>query len=198
MKKISDVHGAIEACQLCPKMCGTPVHGLNIKSKIMLLGQAPGEYEAPRAKPWAHTAGKTLFRWIHEAVGWDEEEARARIYIGAMARCFPGKNKAGTGDRLPDREELDNCRRYIEAEIRILKPRDLVAVGKLAIEEILGRKVKLDDVVGEAFKVEFSGHSVVVLPLPHPSGRSTWIHSETGKKKLKRAIALLRVSMVES
>lgn len=198
MKTIAEVHREIEKCKLCPKMCGTPVHGLEVHSKFFLIGQAPGEYEAPRAKPWAHTAGKTLFRWIHEATEWNEEEARARIYIGAMARCFPGKNKAGTGDRLPEREELDNCRRYIRAEMDILKPRVLIAVGKLAIEEILGRKAKLDDVVGEAFKVDFCGHSVVVLPLPHPSGRSTWIHSEAGKKKLKRAIALLRGHLLKN
>lgn len=193
MKKIKEVHAAIEACRLCPKMCGTPVHGLNIKTKIMLLGQAPGEYEGPRGKPWAHTAGKTLFKWVHEAVGWSEEELRSKVYIGAMARCFPGKNKAGTGDRVPDREELDNCRRYIHAEIQILKPDVLIAVGKLAIEEVLGTKVKLDDVVGKTLEVEFCERKLTVIPLPHPSGRSTWIHTEIGKKKLKAAIKALSV-----
>lgn len=192
MKKISDVHKAIQSCTLCPKMCGTPVHGLDIKTNIMLIGQAPGEYEAPRGKPWAHTAGKTLFKWINEATGWEEDEIRNKIYIGAMARCFPGKNKAKTGDRVPDRVELNNCRRYINAEIQILKPKILVAVGKLAIEEILGRKVKLDDVVGETFEMELNGHKLLVIPLPHSSGRSTWIHSENGKRGLKRAIGQLK------
>lgn len=192
MKKISDIHKAIKACSLCPKMCGEPVHGLDVKSKIMLLGQAPGEYEGPRGKPWAHTAGKTLFKWMNEALGWSEEDFRQKIYVGAMARCFPGKNKAKTGDRVPDRVELDNCRRYIKAEMDILKPKVLIAVGKLAIEEVLGHKVKLDDVVGEEIQINFCGHEIKVIPLPHPSGRSTWIHSESGKKGLKKAIKLMR------
>lgn len=191
MKTIADIHKEIKACKSCPKMCGEPVHGREIKTNIMLIGQAPGEYEGPRGKPWAHTAGKTLFNWFHAAAGWSEEDVRDRIYIGATVRCFPGKNKAQTGDRIPDKEELTSCRRFIKAEMDILRPTLMIAVGKLAIEEILGKKVKLDDVVGEKLHVQFCGHNVTVIPMPHPSGRSTWIHTQNGKKSLARALKLL-------
>ena len=45
------------------------------------------------------TAGKTLFKWLHGALGWTEDEARDRIYFAAVCRCFPGKKPAG-GDQL--------------------------------------------------------------------------------------------------
>ena len=83
------------ACRACPKMIGPVVSGQPVLSPVMLIGQAPGAHEGPAGKPFAWTAGKTMFRWFGE-LGVDEAAFRERVYMAAVCRCFPGK-----GDRLP-------------------------------------------------------------------------------------------------
>lgn len=193
LAKLKAIHQSIDRCRACPKMCGTPVHGPAIISSIMLMGQAPGPHESSFGKPFAYTSGKTLFKWIAQA-HINEEAFRANIYIAAVARCFPGKN--GKGDREPDLEEIKNCRVHLEKEVNILQPKLILAVGRLAISEVLGPKVfsknkKLSDVVGMIIKTSFHGHEVEVICFPHPSGVSRWPHSEEGKVKLAQALDLL-------
>jgi uracil-DNA glycosylase len=79
-----------------------------IATKIVLVGQAPGPREGALGRPFAWTAGKTLFRWFQTATGIDEDTFRRGIYITAVARCFPGKASGG-GDRRPDATEIASC-----------------------------------------------------------------------------------------
>ena len=99
LSKLRALHAQLEACRRCPKMIRPVVHGAAVDSKVFLLGQAPGIREGPAGRPFAWTAGKTLFGWFHEAVGVDEVVIRERVYFAAVARCFPGKAKTGGGDR---------------------------------------------------------------------------------------------------
>lgn len=177
-------------------MCGTPVHGLANMTDIMLIGQAPGPHEAERGKPFAHTAGKTLFGWLQDVSGLTEEELRGRIYFAAVARCFPGKNPTGGGDREPNLEEIKNCRKFLAAEVAVLRPKTILAVGKLAISEVLGPSIfkktsPLTEVIGKRFFVQYHGHPVHVIPLPHPSGISSWHKKDPGKKLLQDALKLI-------
>src|ERR1700675_1606619 len=80
----------LKTCTLCPDMVGPVVTHGPVVSKVYLLGQAPGPREGSFGKPFAWTAGKTLFRWFEEALGVGEEEFRAKVYVAAVARCFPG------------------------------------------------------------------------------------------------------------
>lgn len=197
MKTLSSIHQQLRDCRLCPNMCGTPVHGLDNLTDILLIGQAPGPHEADKGKPFAYTAGKTLFQWLHSVSDLEEDRLRARIYFAAVARCFPGKHKNGGGDREPDAVEIKNCRVYLEAEVSVLKPRVIIAVGKLAISEVLGpgifkKSSKLDSVIGKSFFVHYHGHPVHVIPLPHPSGISTWHKIGKGKELTLQALLLLR------
>src|SRR5205085_8766068 len=126
---------------------GPVTHGPPIRSKVMLIGQAPGPHEHEVMKPFGWTAGKTLFRWFEGALGWSEADFRARIYIAAVARCFPGKAKGGGGDRKPDQTEMANCRPWLEREVKILKPTLIIPVGTLAIAQVLGHEGPLKDVI---------------------------------------------------
>src|SRR4249920_3354524 len=90
---------ALLACRRCPEMRAPVVSGGPVVSPIMLVGQAPGDKEPKLGRPFAWTAGKTLFRWFQEAAGMTEAEFRASIYMAAVCRCFPGKTKSG-GDRV--------------------------------------------------------------------------------------------------
>jgi uracil-DNA glycosylase len=195
VKELSAVQARIRRCRTCPNVVGPPVHGLAIHSPVFLLGQAPGPHEGDRGKPFAHTAGKTLFRWFNEVSGIDEETFRQRVYMAAVARCYPGKGK-GAGDRVPDKVEIANCSRHLKDELTVLKPKLILAVGKLAISQVLGSEkynssTKLTDVVGKTFDVEFHGQTAEVICLPHPSGLSSWHKTEPGISLLKNALKLV-------
>ena len=196
MKSLLSIHKKLESCEACPNMCGTPVHGLANMADVMLIGQAPGPHEADLGKPFAYTAGKTLFSWLHQATGLSEEVLREKIYFAAVARCFPGKNPKGGGDREPSLQEIINCRTFLKAEVQVLKPKLIFAVGKLAISEVLGpgifkKNSQLAEVIGKKFFVNYFDQPVYVIPLPHPSGISTWHKKEPGKTLLNEALKLI-------
>ena len=89
---------ALRACECCPRMHKPVVVGRTVTSKVLLVGQAPGDKEPKLGRPFAWTAGKTLFKWFNASLGWPEDEVRDRIYFAAVCRCFPGKRPEG-GDR---------------------------------------------------------------------------------------------------
>ena len=170
-------------------MIGPVVSGAPVVSPVMLIGQAPGTKEGPAGKPFAWTAGKTLFQWFNQ-VDITEDQFRERVYMAAVCRCFPGKGKAG-GDRVPNEEEVAACSRHMKSEIRILQPRLVIPVGKLAIEQLFPETEKLIEVIGIQRKATMAGHTFDVIALPHPSGASTWHRTEPGKTLLVRALSLI-------
>ena len=88
--------------------------------------------------------------------------------------------------------ERARCGDWLESELRIIRPRLIVPVGKLAIERFVGIQ-PLSDVVGREHTVNHEGGTSVVIPLPHPSGASSWIHQDGHMKLLNRSLALLAV-----
>jgi uracil-DNA glycosylase len=175
---------ALGACRLCPDMTGPVVMGRPVVSPVMLIGQAPGSVEGPAGKPFAWTAGKTLFKWF-AGIGLSEEAFRHRVYMAAVCRCYPGKSPKG-GDRVPSPQEVVNCGRWMDAELKILRPRLVLPVGKLAIHRFLDF-TRLKDVVGEVHRVPYLP-GVDVIPLPHPSGASTWHRTPPGRELLAQAL----------
>ena len=176
-------------CRRCPRMKSTPVSGGAIVSDIMVIGQAPGPREPVLQRPFAHTAGKTLFRWFEEFCGMNEAAVRSKIYFAAVCRCFPGKNSSGT-DRVPASDEIRNCSSWMDNEILILRPRLIIPVGRLAIMQFIDCE-KLEKVISCKFQVERAGHHFDVIPLPHPSGASPWHKIPPGKELLQRALRLI-------
>lgn len=176
---------ALNKCTLCPLMVGPVVGPGPVHSSIYLIGQAPGPHEGKFGKPFAWTAGKTLFRWFSR-IGLDEEQFRSKVYMAAVCRCFPGKSKTG-GDRVPTPEEISTCSNWMKAELEILKPKLVIPVGRLAIEQVLG-KAPLVDLIGTKFSGNLHGHQCDVIPLPHPSGASTWFKKEPGISLLAKAL----------
>lgn len=169
-------------------MTGPPVVGEPVASPLLLVGQAPGDKEPRLARPFAWTAGKTLFRWF-AGIGLEEAAFRQRVYMAAVCRCFPGKRPKG-GDRPPDDSEVAACHPWLLREFELLQPQLVVPVGKLAIARFLELE-RLTDVIGRQFSIEWQGHAVDVLPLPHPSGASTWHRMSPGRELLEQALQLL-------
>jgi uracil-DNA glycosylase len=159
----------------------------------MLVGQAPGKVEAEGGVPFSGRAGRTLFGWLQSA-GLDEETARERIYISAVTRCFPGPHPSGRGDRVPTKQEQAQCADWLDAELRIIRPKLLIPVGRLAIERFLPR-LPLDQLIGTKHRVVHAGGRSTAIPLPHPSGASSWFYQNDNRKLLERALELIAVEL---
>ncbi len=169
---------------LKPVVCGRPV-----PSRILLVGQAPGDKEPVLGRPFAWTAGKTLFKWFEGALGWTEENTRNRIYFAAVCRSFPGKRPEG-GDRVPAPDEIARCSDWLAREFDLLEPELVLPVGKLAIAQFIGER-PLIETIGRQFPLVFRGHATDCIPLPHPSGASPWHRIEPGKTLLHAALAMI-------
>jgi uracil-DNA glycosylase family 4 len=152
---------------------------------FFLVGQAPGPVERESRKPFSGRAGKELDRWMLRAGFETPDEFRRLTYIASLMRCFPGRTPAGKGDLKPPPAAVANCAHWLDAELRILKPKVLILVGQLAIARFLGPG-PLDDRVGHAY-----GDGPVMVPLPHPSGQSRWLNDQANRERLAAALALL-------
>lgn len=179
----------LRRCRRCPDMHGPPVTGEPAVSPVMLIGQAPGNREIELHRPFAWTAGKTLFGWFAR-IGMEEEAFRQRVYMAAVCRCFPGKLDKG-GDRVPAREEIANCRSWWQQEVALLQPQLLIPVGKLAIAQFIPVN-KLNEVIGRCHRIEIEGKPRDIIPLPHPSGASTWHRTEPGISLLNKALQAIK------
>jgi uracil-DNA glycosylase len=178
---------ALADCRRCGHVAGVrPIVSLARRTRVMLVGQAPGKVESGGGRAFAGRAGQTLFRWF-ERIGLDEQTVREQIYIGAITRCYPGPSASGRGDRVPSPAERDNCSGWLNDELRLLKPKVLIPVGRLAIERFLP-KLPLDELIGREHPISVEGRDLTAIPLPHPSGASSWIHQSNHGFLLSRAL----------
>lgn len=182
---------ALSACRACGLGDEVlPIVNTTRDPRLVLVGQAPGKTEMGGGHAFAGRAGRTLFKWLERA-GLDERTAREAIWFAAVTRCYPGPSPSGRGDRVPGPEERSRCGRWLEDELRIIRPALLVPVGRLAIDRFFG-PAPLDTLIGRAHHVEHAGGESVAIPLPHPSGASSWIHAPRHEALLDAALALLR------
>ena len=152
---------------------------------FLLVGQAPGPAERETRRPFSGRAGKELDRWMLRAGFASPEEFRRLTYIAALMRCFPGRNRQNTGDLPPPPRGIANCAHWLDAELRLLRPKALILVGQLAISRFLGPG-PLEERVGRRY-----GERPVMVPLPHPSGQSRWLNAPENRERLATALALV-------
>ena len=181
------LHTRIRACTKCVGAgylpSAFPIVAGNASDRVMIIGQAPGAVELTTGLPFSGRAGAELRRWLAVA-GIDAEHLPYRT---AITKCFPGKAASGAGDRRPSPPEVLLCAPWLEAELALVRPRVVLLVGTLAIERFWG-KVPLSEVVGKSRVDE----ERVLIPLPHPSGASRWLNDPENRKRLARALAVVR------
>lgn len=187
--ELKDLQAGCRACTRCVEdgllPVASPTFSGSADACLFLVGQAPGLEELESRRPFSGRAGGELDRWMVRA-GFDSpEEFRRRVYIAAVARCFPGRNPRGGGDLRPSRGVVENCSAWLDAELKLLRPPVVIAVGQLAISRFLGPG-SLEERVGLAF-----GSAPVVVPLPHPSGQSRWLNDRANQDRLERALSLI-------
>lgn len=176
----------IRACRKCVLAgylpTARPIAAGTASDRVMIVGQAPGAVEAEVGRPFAGRSGVVLREWLARA-GIDEEHLP---YRSAIAKCFPGKNPKGNGDRRPSPAEIALCAPWLERELALVRPRIVLLVGSLAIDRLWG-KGPLHEAVGRARR-----NSRVLIPLPHPSGSSRWLNDRANRALLDRALRILR------
>jgi uracil-DNA glycosylase len=179
-----------ERCRACAD-AGFPLESLPVRvpgsgQRAYMFGQAPGIAEGEQRLPWRGRAGQTLRRWLE----LDEETFYGTFFCASVTRCYPGRAPSGRGDRTPTPREQDLCEFWRDWELELLRPKLIVAVGGLAIRRLLGI-AQLTDAIGERFERE----GVPGVPLPHPSGASSWPHVPANRARLDRALALVRAEL---
>jgi uracil-DNA glycosylase len=189
-RRLSEHRARLAACRRCELHADVaPIQSLAVSPRVMIVGQAPGKVESAGGKPFAGRAGNTLFRWLARA-GIDEASARRRIYIAAVTRCYPGASPSGRGDRVPSLDEQHACGDWLESELVIIRPRVIIPIGKLALARFLPA-APLEQIIGRVHHANELPGRPLLIPLPHPSGASSWIHQGNHPQLLERAIALI-------
>jgi uracil-DNA glycosylase len=186
-RSIASLQRDVASCRACTE-AGYPLESLPVRApfsgqRAYLYGQAPGIVEGEERLPWRGRAGQTLRRWLE----MDEDAFYAAFYCASVTRCYPGRAASGRGDRTPTPRERDLCAFWRRWELELLRPRLIVTAGGLALRELLGH-ASLTECIGERFELD----GVPVVPLPHPSGASSWPNFPANRARLDRALALVQ------
>jgi uracil-DNA glycosylase len=190
VKALTELHTRLRTCRLCLE-AGHDVYPRAIFSGssgafIMIIGQAPGITEKEAGRPFNAGSGTRLFRWLADA-GIDETWFRNTQYLTSVTKCYPGRSKSGSGDRVPSHAEQTLCRPYLDQEITILGPRLILPVGGLAISLFYPAGQPLKEIIGTEKQLDGRW----IIPLPHPSGASRWHQSEENRERVRQAVALI-------
>ncbi len=117
-----------------------------------------------KGEPFVGRAGELLDKMI-EAMGW----RRAQVYIANVLMCRP------PGNRNPEPDEVEQCRPFLDAKIRAIAPRVIVALGRPAANTLLGTDAPISTLRGKFH----DRHGVKVMPTFHPA----YLLREPGKKR---------------
>src|SRR5438067_328941 len=188
---LSKVREASRECTACHLYrCATQtVFGEGPKdAPIMLVGEQPGDYEDVAGKPFVGPAGKIMDRALEEA-GID----RSKVYVTNAVKHFKweprGKRRI---HQKPNSREIAACRPWLEAELRIVKPKLVVAMGATAAQTIFGPAFR---VTRERGKVLSSKLAPRVLATVHPSSLLRQPDEASREREYKRFVSDLRAAL---
>jgi uracil-DNA glycosylase len=135
-KTLDEIAKQVAACTACP-LSGTRKHTVPGEGKsdapdILFIGEGPGAEEDEQGRPFVGKAGQLLDKMI-AAMGYRRDE----VFIANIVKCRPSNN------RVPLPEEMAACMPYLQAQIKQLRPKVIVALGKTSIEGLLNKKVAI-------------------------------------------------------
>jgi DNA polymerase len=161
---MADLRARAMGCQKCPHLAASRknvVFGVgDIHSPLMFVGEAPGADEDEQAEPFVGKAGQLLTRII-QTMGF----ARDTVYIANILKCRPDTPGQARGNRKPTAEEMQTCLPYLLAQIDLIRPQVIVALGATAVEGLLGKSGGISRLRGnwQTFR------GVPVMPTFHPA-----------------------------
>lgn len=155
----SSLRSSVEACQKCELHSGRKqtVFGVGDKdADWLIIGEAPGAEEDKLGEPFVGRAGKLLNSMI-EAIGLD----RSRVYIANILKCRPPNN------RDPRPEEVAHCETYLAAQIELIRPKIILAVGRIAAQNLLKVETPIGRMRGQQYS--YPGSEIPVVVTYHPA-----------------------------
>ncbi len=152
------VQAAVASCELCG-LCRTRTQTVFAdgtgRSRLMFVGEAPGADEDATGVPFVGRAGQLLTKMIESGMGLTRKD----VYIANVLKCRP------PGNRNPEPAEIASCRPYLEAQIELVRPVVLVALGKFAAQFLLETEEPITRLRGRWG----SRRGIPVMPTYHPS-----------------------------
>ncbi len=149
--------GAALECQRCG-LCKTRQHVVigegDIASRIMFVGEGPGEVEDRTGRPFVGPAGELLTA-ILDAAGFKRDQ----VYITNIVKCRPPKN------RVPEIEEVISCQGWLEAQLALLRPQIIVCLGNTPLKWFIHSTEGITKMRGRWF----SWRGAALMPMFHPS-----------------------------
>jgi uracil-DNA glycosylase family 4 len=153
---------ACEKCGLWKNRKNAVLGEGNLDADILLIGEAPGYWEDVKGKPFVGLAGAILDEMLSK-IGL----SRDRVYIANILKCRPPEN------RDPLASEIETCVPYLNQQIRIIKPKIVVTLGRHSTSYILSKcglaGGGITKVHGRTYEVELLGLRVLLIPMYHPA-----------------------------
>ncbi|MFQ6065008.1 MAG: type-4 uracil-DNA glycosylase [Candidatus Bathyarchaeia archaeon] len=185
---MDEVASEVKACRKCglwkKRRNAVPGEG-NLDADVMFIGEAPGYWEDVKGKPFVGAAGEILDEMLLK-VGL----SRHQVYITNVLKCRPPEN------RDPSASEIKTCTPYLDRQIRTIKPKIIVTLGRHSTSYILspsGTKVTgITKLHGKKYNVELSGFPVLVIPMYHPAAV---LYNPKYRRDLQRDFQLLRCAL---
>lgn len=163
--KLAALRQKTTTCKICPHLAKSRtqvVFGVgDPEAKLMFVGEAPGAEEDKQGEPFVGLAGKLLTKMITAM-----ELTREQVYIANVLKCRPDMPANTSGNRKPTRTEMDTCLPYLRAQVSIIAPTVIVALGSTAVEGLFGpQKTTISRLRGTWMELD----GVPVRPTFHPS-----------------------------
>ncbi|MBE6714221.1 MAG: uracil-DNA glycosylase [Ruminococcaceae bacterium] len=140
----NELEDACLACEKCP-LCKTRtkvVIGIgNRNADIMFVGEAPGADEDKQGIPFVGAAGKHLDKFL-ASLGINRDD----VYIANILKCRPPQNR----DPLP--EEQDVCIAYLREQVKLIKPKIIVCLGRIAAMRLIDPEFRITKMHGKIYK----------------------------------------------
>jgi uracil-DNA glycosylase family 4 len=160
------------------------------EARIMFVGEAPGAQEDATGRPFVGASGKLLTSWL-ETLGMQRED----VFIANTVKCRPPENR----DPYPPEKEA--CSPFLHAQLAIIRPRVLVALGRHAANTLAGVNLTMTELRSAELVYEKSNLRVPIVAIYHPSfvlrkGRGAT--EEEALADLRRAVALAGSPSVEA
>lgn len=163
-------------CPLCEGRTNIVLPDGDIHSKVVFVGEAPGENEDLMGKPFVGRAGKILDSYFEEA-GID----RRKVLITNSVKCRPPNN------RDPTKEEMAACKKYLDSELTECS--HVVLLGRSSIKDFLGYEGKLEDIVNTEQKRSVNGREIIFIPAYHPM---SCVYRKSSRESLGKTMSIVK------
>lgn len=156
LAELEEYASSCRACSLCSQRNKVVISRGNPEARLMIIGEGPGQQEDLTGLPFVGRAGQLLDKILASA-NLDKDKD---VYICNVVKCRPPQN------RVPTADEMEKCRPFLDAQIKIIKPKLIMLAGSTAVQSVLKSKDPISRIRGKWFP---HASGAKVMPVFHPS-----------------------------